>query len=55
MENVGLIGAVGIGVVVALTPPVLVWAVVVKGLRQVTDKRAHNQRHNDVQPGTADA
>ncbi len=55
MENLGLIGAVGVGVVVALAAPVLVWALVVTGLRQVARENAHSERRRDMQPGKVDA
>jgi len=54
MENPGLIGAVGIGVIVALAAPVLVWALVVTGLRQVAKENAHSERQREMQPGKID-
>jgi hypothetical protein len=55
MENLGMIGAVGIGAVVALTPAVLVWALVMSGLRQMVTKNAHDKLHGGAQAGKADA
>jgi len=50
-----MIGAVGIGTVVALTPAVLVWALVMSGLRQMVTKNAHNELQGGAQAGKADA
>jgi len=52
MGSLGLIGAVGIGVTAVLTPAVLVWAVVLAGLRQVAQKDARAERPADVQLGS---
>lgn len=52
--EIGVISAMGIGAIVVLAAPVLVWALVVTGLRQVT-KNARNERQRDMQPGKVDA
>jgi len=49
--NMGLIGAVGIGVAAVLIPVALVWALVVAGLREAIERNAHIKRPKDVQFG----
>ncbi|MGD2103657.1 MAG: hypothetical protein PVJ55_00895 [Anaerolineae bacterium] len=55
MANVEMISAMVIGVVVALAAPVLIWALVVTGVRQVTKKNSRGARQNDVQASKAEA
>ena len=55
MENVGLISAVGIGVIMSLSAPVLVWALVVAGLRRVAKENALAEGQSRVKPSKADA
>jgi hypothetical protein len=55
MGNLSLIGAVGIGAVVTLAAPVLVWALVATGLRQVAGKNARTEQQPTVEQRKADA
>lgn len=49
MGTVGMIGTVGIGVAVTLAAPVLVWALVISGLGQMTKMDAHRERQKDME------
>jgi hypothetical protein len=55
MENVGLISAVAIGVIVSLSAPILVWALVAAGLRRVAKDNALAERQSRVRSSEADA
>jgi hypothetical protein len=55
MGNLGLISALGIGVIVSLSAPVLVWALVVAGLRRVAKRNALAEPRSRVKPSKADA
>lgn len=55
MASVGLIGATAIGAVVALAGPILVWALVVTGLREVRSDKARSRRRQMMQPDKLDA
>lgn len=55
MENLGLFGAIGVGLVATLSAPILVWALVVSGLRQVAKKSARAEKQSAVKPRRADA
>lgn len=55
MERVGLVAAVGIGTIVSLAPPVLVWALVVAGLRQVAKENAPADRQSRTRSSKAGA
>ena len=41
MGHIGMIGAAGIGVIIALAPAVLVWALVAAGLHRMLGKKKH--------------
>jgi hypothetical protein len=55
MGNLGLISAVAIGAVVSLSAPVLVWALVATGLREVARRNARTENQSTVKPRRADA
>ena len=55
MENVAVAVAIGLGVIVSLSAPVLVWAMVVAGLRRVAKENAPAERQSRVKLSNADA
>jgi len=55
MGNLALIGTVGIGAIVTLVAPVLVWALVATGLRQVANKNTRTEQQPSVDRRKADA
>jgi hypothetical protein len=55
MESVGWVAAVGIGTMVSLSAPVLVWALVVAGLRRVAKENALDGRPSGFRSSKAGA
>jgi hypothetical protein len=55
MESVGLVVAVGIGTTVSLSAPVLVWALVVAGLRRAAKENAPAERQSRLRSSKAGA
>jgi tetrahydromethanopterin S-methyltransferase subunit C len=55
MEHLGLISGVSIGLVVSLSAPILVWALVVTGLREVAKKNACAEQQSTAKPRKAGA
>jgi hypothetical protein len=55
MGNLGVVAAVGIGVIVSLSAPVLVWAMVVAGLRRSIRANAPAERESKLRSSKAGA
>ena len=55
MVSVGLVAAVGIGTVVSLSAPALVWALVVAGLRRVAKENSLADRRSGLRSSKAGA
>ena len=53
MASVGLVAAVGIGAIVTLSAPVLVWALVVAGLVRVAKENALADRQSRLKSSNA--
>lgn len=55
MGTLGMIGAVAVGVAATLAAPVMVWALVISGLGQVTKKDARRERQTDLETRRVEA
>jgi len=55
MENLAVVGTIGLGVTVSLSAPALVWAMVISGLRRIANDNAAAGRQSRVGLNQADA